>query len=230
MISVTEALHRRYSCRAFKSDPVPKAQVRAILERAVRAPSGGNLQPWRMIVVTGEERDRIVRLAAEALQKNPQGEEGDYPVYPAPVTEPYRTRRYEVGMQLYDSVGIAREDKLGRLAWMMKNFSFFDAPVGIFFITRRSFGHGQWAHMGMLMQSIALAAVEEGLATCMQEAWAMVRDTLHGHFALDEDELVYCGMALGYPDTDAPVNRWRSERAPIEDIVEFRGFEEEPLS
>ncbi|MEO1659273.1 MAG: nitroreductase [Pseudomonadota bacterium] len=223
-MDVVEALASRRSVRAFLDKPVSEETVRTILTDAVRAPSGGNVQPWRVIVVAGEDKEAITKAAQGALFANPAGEEGDYRIYPKPLGEPYRSRRFKVGEDLYAAMGIAREDKAARFAWVAENFTFFGAPVGLFFITRKSFGHGQWAHIGMLMQSIALRAEAEGLGTCMQEAWGMVRNTLHGHFALEEDELLYCGMALGHPDTDAPVNQWRSERAPLDEWCTFRGF------
>ncbi|MEM7739796.1 MAG: nitroreductase [Pseudomonadota bacterium] len=223
-MDVTEALTRRRSVRAFLENPVSEETIRQILTDSARSPSGGNLQPWRVVVVTGEEQAAITKAAQATLFANPAGEEGDYPIYPKPLGEPYRTRRFQVGEDLYASLGVPREDKAARFAWVAENFTFFGAPVGLFFITRKSFGHGQWAHMGMLMQSIALRAEAEGLGTCMQEAWAMVRNTLHGHFALEEDELLYCGMALGHPDTDAAVNQWRSRRDDLDEWCTFRGF------
>jgi nitroreductase len=132
------------------------------------------------------------------MLQNPGGEEGDRPVYPPKLWEPYRTRRFQVGEEMYALLGIAREDKPARYAHVARNFDFFDAPVGLFFIIDERMGHAQWAHMGMFMQSIALAAVERGLATCMQEAWARVRRSLHAHFRLAEEDMLYCGMALGY--------------------------------
>ncbi|MCY1351981.1 Chloronitrobenzene nitroreductase [compost metagenome] len=108
---------------------------------------------------------------------------------------------------------------------MARNYQFFGAPVGLFFVIDRSMGHGQWAHLGMFMQSLALVAEEQGLATCMQEAWGMLRGSLHAHFALPDHELVYCGMALGYADRSAAVNTLRSERAPVEEFAVFKGFD-----
>ncbi len=221
---VSEAVARRRSCRAFLPDAVPGETVRDLLARALRSPSGGNLQPWRVIALAGEAKDALTPLAQGALLRNPKGEEGDYPIYPPGLEEPYRTRRFRVGEDLYRSLGIPRDDKAARYAWLARNFAWFGAPVGLFFVTRRSFGHGQWAHMGMLMQTIALLAEEEGLATCMQEAWGMVRETLHPHLGLSDDEILYAGMALGRPDPDDPVNGWRSERAALDEVAEFRGF------
>jgi len=152
------------------------------------------------------------------------GEAGDHPVYPEGLIEPYRSRRYKVGEDMYAILGIPREDKPARLQNLARNYQFFGAPVGIFFVIDRSMGHGQWAHLGMFMQSLALVAQQQGLSTCMQEAWAMVRDTLHTHFALPDHEMIYCGMALGHADPAAPVNSLRTERAAVDEFAVLRGF------
>ena len=219
-MNVSEALKARVSVRVFKPDPLPEQLVREILDVARYAPSGGNLQPWKVIAVAGAERDAVVDLA----KANMPGDEGDRPVYPANLWEPYRTRRFKVGEDMYALLGIPRENKMARLMHLSRNYEFFGAPVGLFFIIDRRMGHGQWAHMGMFMQSVALAAIERGVSSCMQEAWARFRAPLHTHFGLDEDEMVYCAIALGYADEEAPVNKLRSDRAPLGEIAEFRGF------
>lgn len=219
-MNVTEALKARISVRAFKPDPLPAAVVREILDVARYAPSGGNLQPWKVIAVAGAERDAVVALA----KANLPGEEGDRPVYPANLWEPYRSRRFKVGEDMYALLGIPRDNKPARLMHLAQNFEFFGAPVGLFFIIDRRMGHGQWAHLGMFMQSVALAALERGVQSCMQEAWARMRAPLHAHFRLDQNDMVYCGMALGHADMSKPVNSLRSDRAPLDDIAEFRGF------
>jgi nitroreductase len=224
MVTVTEALKARISVRAFKPDPVPESLVREILDVARWAPSGGNLQPWKVIAVAGAARDAVSALAKQALMANPAGEEGDRPVYPPKLWEPYRTRRFKVGEDMYALLNIPREDKPARYAHLARNFDFFDAPVGLFFVIDGRMGHAQWAHLGMFMQSIALIAIERGLATCMQEAWARVRRTLHAHFALAPEEMLYCGMALGHADEAAPVNRLRSERVEVDGFATFLGF------
>jgi nitroreductase len=224
-MDVREALRKRISIRVFKPDPVPLATVRAIVDDARYAPSGGNLQPWRVIVVAGEARAAVIEAAAKAMAGAPRGsEDAERPVYPENLWEPFRTRRYKVGEDMYALLGIPREDRPARFAHLARNYQFFDAPVGLFFVIERGMGHGQWAHLGMFMQSIALAAVERGLATCMQEAWARVRETLAVHFALAPQEMIYCGMALGYADDTAPVNSLRSDRAPLDEVAEFHGF------
>jgi nitroreductase len=221
---VEEAVIARKSVRAFKPDPISLQDMRDLLNAAKHAPSGGNLQPWKMIVLAGDEVKAVAKLGQATLAKNPLGEAGERPIYPAVVNEPHRTRRYQVGEAMYDILGVPREDKMGRLGQMAKNFAFFDAPNAIFFVIDKNMGHGQWAHMGMLMQTICLLAEERGIATCMQEAWGMVRQTLAGHFALGDDEMIYCGMALGYEDTSAPINTLRTQRAELDDIAQFRGF------
>ncbi len=219
-MNVTEALKSRISIRAFKPDPVPEALLREILDVARFAPSGGNLQPWKVIAVAGAERDAVVALA----KANLPGTEDDRPVYPANLWEPYRSRRYKLGEDLYALLDIPRENKAGRLMQLAQNFEFFGAPVGLFFVIEKAMGHGQWAHLGMFMQSIALAAVERGLGTCMQEAWARMRAPLATHFALPASEMIYCGMALGYADVGNPVNTLRSDRAEVDEFATFRGF------
>jgi len=219
-MNVDEAIKSRISIRAFKTDPVPEAIVREILDVARYAPSGGNLQPWKVIAVAGAERDAVVALA----QANLPGAEDDRPVYPADLWEPYRSRRYKVGEDMYALLGIGRDNKPARLMHLAQNFQFFGAPVALFFVIDKGMGHGQWAHLGMFMQSVALAAVERGVDSCMQEAWARMRGPLARHFALPDSEMIYCGMALGYADTSKPVNTLRSDRASVDEIATFRGF------
>lgn len=225
MTAVRTALRERISTRAFLPDVVPLAILREILDAARWAPSGGNIQPWRLIAITGEERARVCALAKQALQDTPgQSEEGDRPIYPETLWEPHRARRFAIGEAMYEKLGIPRENKLGRLAWLSRNYEFFAAPVAVFAIIDRRMGHGQWAHLGMLLQSIVLAAHELGIASCMQESWARLRASLAQHFALAETEMIYCAIALGYADPAAPVNTLRSSRAALEEIVDFRGF------
>jgi nitroreductase len=219
-MNVDEAIKTRVSIRAFKPDPVPEALVREIIEVARWAPSGGNLQPWKVIAVAGAERDAVAALA----KANLPGAEDDRPVYPANLWEPYRTRRYKVGEDMYALLGIPRDNKPARLMHLAQNFDFFGAPVGLFFVIDRRMGHAQWAHLGMFMQSLALAALERGVQSCMQEAWARMRAPLATHFALGEHDMICCGMALGYADMSKPVNTLRSDRASVDEIASFRGF------
>lgn len=224
MTSVSQALRQRISVREFLPTPVSRETVYAILDDARWSPSGGNLQPWRVIAVAGDERQAVTALALRLLAENPAGEGEEFPIYPAKLWEPYRTRRYQLGEAMYELLGIPREDKAGRLSRFTRNYEFFGAPVGLFFAIDRGMGHGQWAHLGMFMQSVALAAFDHGLGTCMQESWGVVRKSLGNHFGLPDNEVLYCGMALGFADPDHPVNRLRSERMSVEALATFRGF------
>jgi nitroreductase len=219
-MNVSEALKKRVSVRAFKPDPISEQLLREILEAARYAPSGGNLQPWKVIAVAGAERDAVTALA----KANLPGAEDERPVYPASLWEPYRSRRFKVGEDMYALLAIPRENKPARLMHLAQNFDFFGAPVGLFFVIDRRMGHAQWAHLGMFMQSLALAAIERGVSSCMQEAWARMRTPLHERFALGENDMIYCGMALGYADDSAPINTLRSDRADVDEFTIFRGF------
>lgn len=220
-MNVTEAVKTRISTRAFLDTPVSEADIREILDIARWSPSGGNLQPWRVHVVTGAGRDRLVETVRKAIAENPFGDEAEIAIYPPKLAEPWRTRRFEVGEAMYALLGIPREDKPARLQWLLNNYDFFGAPVGLFFSLGRQFDKGQWAHLGMFMQTLALVAEEKGLATCMQEAWAARAKTVSAFLGLGEEEQLYCGMALGYADRQAKVNTLRSARAPIDEFASF---------
>ncbi len=223
-MDVKQAVAQRISTRAFQDTSLSEADIRSWLAEAQRAPSGGNTQPWRVIALSGEAKDDVVKLAFERLSDNPRGEETDRPIYPTGLWEPHEARRRRVGEMLYETLGIPRENKAGRRAWFANNFRFFGAPVALFFVIDERMGHGQWAHTGMFMQSLALLAEERGWGTCMQECWGMLRPSLKRHFDLAPTEMVYCGMAVGVPDNDAPINTLRSERADIDAFATLKGF------
>jgi nitroreductase len=220
-MNVTEAVAARVSVRAFRPDPVPGALVREILELAHRAPSGGNLQPWRVHALAGPVLEEFkARVAA-----NPAGEEPEYDVYPPDLWDPYRTHRFQGGEDLYATIGIPREDKSARLRQLFKNTQLFGAPVGLFFSLDRRLGRPQWGDVGMYMQTVMLLAVERGLATCAQEFWARYPRTFGDFVSLPEGHMLFSGMALGYADETAAINSLRTRRAPFEDWAVMRGFE-----
>lgn len=226
-MTVGEALKARISVRKFLDKPVDLDLLRQVLDTARWAPSGGNMQPWKVIVVTGSARDAVIEIGKSESQAAYMDaslrQDGEFPVYPENLREPYRSRRSQVGRDMYEAMGVAREDRDARIAHVMRNYEFFGAPVGVFFVIDRQMGRGQWAHLGMFMQSFCLAATEVGLGTCMQEAWSFSRKSLAQHFGLPENELVYCGMSLGWPDMADAVNNFRSARMDIDDFTEFRG-------
>ena len=223
-MNVSEAINTRMSCRAFLPTPLPEATIRGILEAAARAPSGGNLQPWYVHALTGEPLVGLIARIRERLPQQPLGEDSEYAVYPHPLAEPYRSRRFRCGEDLYALLGIPREDKLRRLRQYGRNFELFGAPVGLFFSMERAMGAPQWADVGMFMQNVMLLAREHGLHTCPQESWSGWSRILGEELRLPASRLFFCGMALGYRDESAPVNRLRTERAPLAEFAAFAGF------
>lgn len=224
-MNVSEAILTRRSIRAFLAKPVPQKVVYRILDLARRAPSGGNLQPWKVYVLTGTPLKTLVSAVMEGLARNPQGEGTEYPIYPPHLTEPYVGWRRKVGFDLYDIVGIGRGDREGRLRQAARNYSFFDAPVGLLFTIDRQMGVGQFADLGMFLENIMLLAREFGLDTCPQEAWAQWHKTVVEVVGIPANEMLFCGMALGYADPDAAVNRLETERASVGEFAVFSGFD-----
>lgn len=220
-MNVSEAVAGRFSARAFMDRPVPEEQVRRILDRARRAPSGGNLQPWHVYVVSGKRLQKLMAKIRRKALLHPRGEKPEYDVYPPSLHEPYRSRRYQCGEDLYASIGIPREDKKARFKQFAKNLEAFGAPVVLFFSIDRRMGNNQWAHLGMFMQTVMLLAVEEGLHTCPQESWSAFHGAVAKFIGLPDEQMFYCGMALGHADLDHPINQWRTDRAPLEEIAKF---------
>ena len=211
-MSVRDAAHRRLSAREFLPDPVDDALLRQLLDDAARAPSGGNVQPWRIYVVNGES---MMRLRTH-LATQPPVEAPEYEIYPKGLTEPYRTNRFALGEQMYALLGIPRDDKAGRLQQFAKNGDFFGAPAAIFCYVDRQMGPPQWSDLGMFLQTFMLLAREAGLDTCAQEAWAMRAESVQAFTEADPDLLLFCGMAIGYRDPNAPVNGLVSDREPLD--------------
>jgi len=223
-MNVSDAIDSRMSCRAFLPTPVPEATVRAILDGARRAPSGGNVQPWRVYAITGTVlADFLARVRAR-LPANPRGEGSEYEIYPAGLGEPYRSRRSKCAEDMYATIQVPREDKMARLLHFARNFEFFGAPVALFFCIDRQLGPPQWSDVGMYMQSVMLLAREHGLHTCAQEAWSMWYRTVGEFLELPPELMLFAGMALGHRDEQAPINRLRTDRAPLEEFATLRGF------
>jgi len=220
-MKVADAVAARFSARAYLERPVPVEQIRRILDRARQAPSGGNLQPWHVYVVAGQPLRELLLKVRERAAQAPHGEPREYNIYPAGLEEPYRSRRFQCGEDLYAALGISREDKPARFHQFAKNLEGFGAPMVLFFSIDRAMGQNQWAHLGMFMQTIMLLAVEEGLHSCPQEAWSTFHQTVAECIGLPDEQMLYCGMAIGHADLEHPVNQWRTERAPLEEIATF---------
>lgn len=225
-MDVSEAVASRYSCRAFLDTPVPAGTVRAILDAARKTPSGGNLQPWWVYALTGPPLAELCARVRAHVMANPRGDgTHEYDIYPPALGEPYRSRRYKCGEDLYGTLGIPRENKLARLVQLARNYEFFGAPVGLFFYLDRTMGPPQWSDVGMYMQTVMLLARERGLHTCAQEIWSLIPGIVAEQLSVPSNLMLFAGMALGYADPAHPVNTLRTERAPLDEFAVLRGFD-----
>lgn len=224
-LSVSKAISSRASVRAFLDTPIPKPIVEEIITKAARAPSGGNVQPWQVHVLSGAALDDFRAIIKARLEKN-DFDAAEYKVYPDSLWEPHKSYRFKVGADMYSILGIGRDDGLGRLKQFHDNYKFFGAPVALFFSLERRFNSPQWSDMGMFMQSIMLLSIEYGLDTCAQECWAIYHQSIRDFLGLDDGQIFFCAMALGYRDPDAQINKLATTRAPLADFATFRGFEE----
>jgi nitroreductase len=214
---VIEAVVGRRSVRSFLSDPVDDQTVIEILTAASRAPSGTNIQPWFVHIVTGEARERLSRRALAAAREDALSREYSY--LPDPMPEPYLSRRRKIGFDLFGKYGIERQDYSGRKEAMLRNFTFFGAPVGLFFTMNKAMALGAWLDCGMFMQNVMVLARAHGLDTCPQQAWCDFGDVVHQELGLPDDQIVLSGMALGRIDPDAFVNTLQSERVPVAEFT-----------
>ena len=210
-MDVTEAVMRRKSVRSFLPDPVDDATIARLLTTASRAPSGGNVQPWRIYVVNGESMVRFREFMEGRAPEAPA-----YPIYPRGLTEPYRSSRYKVGEDLYGLIGIPRDDKPARLMQMAKNFDFFGAPAAIFCFVEEQMDKPQWSDLGMFLQTFMLLAQEVDLDTCPQEAWASYGQSVAEFVGAPPDQGIFCAVALGTADLEHPINALETEREPLD--------------
>lgn len=223
--SVTDAMLSRRSVRVFTDAPVDGGLLRQLLTTAQRAPSGGNVQPWEVSVLTGEPLAALIAAVGERQAMGIMGLQPEYTIYPDRLPDPWMQRRYGVAGAMYQAMGIAREDKDARNAAMAANFRGFGAPVVLFVHCQRFMGPPQWADMGIWLQSVMLLLREAGLDSCPQEAWAMYGKTVRDCLGLDDDSILYTGLAIGWRDADAPLNNFPVDRAPLDEVVTWHGFD-----
>jgi nitroreductase len=223
-LNVSEAVTTRRTVRAFLDKSVEPAVLRRVLETAQRAPSGGNTQPWNATVLTGEPLAALFAKVAEVLPQGRAAFAPEYNVYPPGLEGRYEASRVGVGEAMYAALGIPREDKMSRLAWFARNFQAFGAPVLMLIHTPKYMGPPQWSDIGMWLQTIALLLREEGLDSCMQEAWAVFSKQIRECVDIPEDHIFFCGMGIGWRDPDAPVNQFDVPRAPIDEAIRWEGF------
>lgn len=222
---VDEAIRSRKSVRRFLPTPVPAAVVSHILEVAARAPSGNNVQPWRVYVLAGDARDRLCADIVKAAQEDPDRHQPEYAYYPTSWFEPYLDRRRRCGFGLYATLGIARDDQVARERQMLRNYIFFDAPVGLLVTLDRRLNTGSFMDVGMFIQNVMVAARAQGLHTCAQAAFAWFHKVARQHLPMGDNEILLCGIALGHEDLQAPENAFITERAALADFVSFHGMQ-----
>jgi len=224
-MELKDAISTRFSARGFLNTPISQDVIADILRLASRAPSGSNMQPWKVAVVSGSAMKTVVDACLSSMNQDTQ-EELEYALYPSNLSEIHNARRFETGMTLYKALGIGQKDKEKRQAQLLENFRFFGAPVGLFFSIDKMFIPGQLGDLGMFIQNVMLLAREHGLHTCPQAAWQLVNRTVHRELDIPDEEMIYCGMAMGYLDTQHPANSFKLERVSIETYTRFMGFED----
>lgn len=217
---VDRAIESRRSIRGFLDRPVAQAEIERLLELAGRAPSGSNVQPWKVHVVTGTA---LTRLTDDLLAAHVSGEPDamDYVYYPRTWRSPYQERRRRVGWQLYELAGVARGDREAAARQIGRNYVFFGAPVGLIFAIDRDLEQGSWLDYGMFLQTIMIAARARGLDTCAQAAIANYSGIVRRHLAIPDTEAIVCGMALGWADPEHPANALVAEREPVSAFTRF---------
>lgn len=213
----------RRSVRGFLKTPIPRETILEILDVAARAPSGTNIQPWQVIVVTGERKETLSQeLIETALDPEKDAEHtAEYSYYPDKWISPYINRRRKVGYDLYGLLGIAKGDREAMAYQFAQNYAFFGAPVGIFFFIDRIMGQGSWLDYGMFLQNVMLAAKARGLDTCPQAAFIKYHQIITKHLDVPKNLQLVCGMALGYEDKTKIENSLRTEREPAKNFTRF---------
>lgn len=215
-------LRARRSVRAFKPTAVPQDLLREILRVAASAPSNSNTQPWRVTAITGAPMQAMTQALVDAFQR------GDLPPaqhFPDPLPQPFKDRQEDFGARYYESLGIDRSDAAARTRQTLRNFSFFDAPVGLVFSLDRRLNPHSWLDLGIFLQNVMLAAAARQVDTCPQAIFARFHSVIARQLALPADQQVVCGMSLGYGDPEARVNRTQMPRVPVDEFVRFDGFD-----
>ena len=219
-MTVSEALQARKSTRAFLPKIVPQELIKALLEDAKHAPSGVNMQPWNVCVISGEKKRILENKVIEAFESG-RKEVMDYVYYPSAWEEPYKSRRRETGLLMYSTLGIAKEEKQKQIEQWKLNYRAFDAPVVLYFFIDACLEKGSYLDYGMFLQSLMLSATEKGLATCTQAALAEFRSIVKEELGIEKNKLLLCGIALGYEDKKALINSYRTPRIELEAFVKF---------
>lgn len=220
--SVDSVIRRRFANRRFAQRPVSRQMIADILEVARFTPSGANIQPWRVYVLAGAEKDRISQALLRAHTDERDQHASEYAYYATELPEPYLSRRNEFGRIFYGSLGIAQTDLAARATQTAKNYGFFGAPVGLIVTIDRRLATGSWLDLGMFVQTVMIAAGARGLQTCPQETFARYHRPLRQLLPISDAEIVVCGISMGFAeDTEA---RGLMPKAPVDEFATFVGF------
>jgi len=220
-LPIDRAIRTRRSIRSFLPDPVSRTILLELLDLAACAPSGVNAQPWKVHVLMASKKDAVSRAILAEFEQPTFEHKGEYAYYPAQWIEPYLSRRRRTGLALYGLLKIGKEDKAAMKAQWARNFQFFDAPVGLIFTVDRAMGQGSLIDYGGFLQTLMIAARAYGLDTCVQAAFCEYHPILHRELDIPEEEMIVCGMSLGYADPHATVNALQLKREPAQSFTRF---------
>ena len=219
-MNIKQLIESRYSVRSFLDKDVGFETVKSILDTANSAPSGGNIQPWKVYVLGKNSKNELVTQALNNYDTGVQ-EDIEYEIYPKPLAEEYKKRRSQCAADMYDALSIARDDIDTRLKQVRENFKFFGAPIGMIVTIDKSFAQNGWGHVGMFLQNLWLTAINEGLGVCLQESWSIYPKTVKKVIDSPDNEMIWCGIAMGYPNNEDPINNYRTSRDSIDTFASF---------
>ena len=219
-MDIIDAIHKRQSIRSFKDREVSQETVREILNISKYAPSGGNTQPWKVYVLNQNIMKELESAILHNLD-NGISEKPNFSIYPQPMSDHLKNRVKECGKLMYGALEIKKDDIEGRLNQLKQNFSFFGAPVGMLITVEKEVDLNGWGHVGHFIQNLCLSSIEFGLGTCLQESWSMYPETVQKITNYKKSEILWCGVALGYPNNDHPIKNYRTPREDIETFAKF---------
>ena len=219
-MNIKEAIEKRFSVRAFTKEVPDIETIKAILKTAGTAPSGGNIQPWKVYVLTENAKNELSKKTLYNFDNGVQ-EDIEYDIYPKPLADEYKKRRYECGADMYNALAIGKDDLDSRFKQIRENYNFFGAPLGMIITIDKSFGKNGWGHVGMFLENLWLSAIDYGLGICLQESWSIYPKTVKEVTKHPDNEIVWCGVAVGYEDSSNPINRYRTKREDLDSFVKF---------
>ena len=219
-MNIKEAIEKRFSVRAFTKEVPDIETIKAILKTAGTAPSGGNIQPWKVYVLSENAKNELSKKTLYNFDNGVQ-EDIEYDIYPKPLADEYKKRRYECGADMYNALAIGKDDLDSRFKQIRQNYNFFGAPLGMIITIDKSFGKNGWGHVGMFLENLWLSAIDHGLGICLQESWSIYPKTVKEFTKHPDNEIVWCGVAVGYEDSSNPINQYRTKREDLDSFVKF---------